>query len=263
MAIMLRTTFDNSDSMSDYYDPHRSVGVPLVLAIINKQAQTQALARMAVGRYPDLAGIEFEWKTETYRGGHGNYLYSPYLIDITDHYAKGTVRRCRYEIQFQTYRQSDLYPYKGYPGNAAQSPQAEAYAPVSNGTATISRNTAKDGIEIRFAERPADSIISRLKANRWRWSRFSKCWYTRYNAHAEAFAAELVKSLQPETEAPQADETTEDTIPPAEASDDLATILDDVPPDPEEETLTAEDMSAITGQEWSEEEAMENFRACC
>lgn len=259
MAIYLETVYDNSDGMTDYYDPHRQAGADLLLAIVPKQAKTQALARMAVGRYPDLAGVGFSWHTENYSMGKGNYLEATdSWVDVPQPGAEEP-RSCRYTVKFNEYG-GKFYPYKGFPGTASQSAQAEASAPISNAAATIARNTAKDGIEIRFSERPADSIISRLKANRWRWSRFSKCWYTRYSTQAEAFAAEIVKLLQPETEAPPAEAI---AIPPAEASSDLAAeVFENRPAEEDEETLTAEDMSAITGQEWTEE-AMEQFRACC
>lgn len=229
MAIYLETVYDASDAMSDYYHPHARVGTDLLLAIVPKQAKTQALARMAVSRYPELAGIEFTWHTENYSMGKGNYLESGYVVDFQD---GAESRRLQYVVKFDEYSKGK-YPFKFYPGIAPASVSSDLAPTISTGAATISHNQEKQGIEIRFAERPDDSVLARLKSHGWRWSRFSKCWYTRQSDAAEAFAAELVGA-----QAPEADEPTE------------------------EQSVTADDMQAITGQEWSEE-AMEDFRAAC
>jgi hypothetical protein len=230
MAIYLETIYDDSDAQSDYYNPHRQMGPDLLLAIVPKQSKTQALARLAVSRYPELAGIEFTWHTENYSMGKGNYLESGYCIDVLD---GAETRPCQYAVKFDDYGKSK-YPYKAYPG-IVPTHSHDAPPTYTNGAATISHNLEKSGIEIRFAARPDDSILARLKAHGWRWSRFSKCWYAKQSDAANAFANELVGSM-----APQAEEE----------------------PDEEEETVSADDMQAITGEEW-DEEAMENFRAAC
>lgn len=74
--------------------------------------------------------------------------------------------------------------------NGDPSAPVEIVAPASAGAtgATVTRNEAKNGIEIRFASRPGDDVLANLKANGWRWSRFSKCWYTRASEEAQKFA---------------------------------------------------------------------------
>ena len=193
MAIYLETIYDDSDAQTDYFNPHRQVGPDLLLAVVPKQAKTQALARMAVSRYPELAAIDFTWHTENYSMGKGNYLESGYCVDVQD--GKET-RPCQYAVKFDEYSKAK-YPYKAYPG--IMPTLATGAAPtVSNGAATIRHNIEKAGIEIRFADRPDDSILARLKSHGWRWSRFSKCWYARQSDSAEAFANELVGSLTPQ-----------------------------------------------------------------
>lgn len=59
---------------------------------------------------------------------------------------------------------------------------------------TVSVNAEKAGVEIRFPSKPADAILSTLKANGWRWSRFASCWYHRDTADARAFAERLIAS---------------------------------------------------------------------
>lgn len=56
---------------------------------------------------------------------------------------------------------------------------------------TVRHNAAKNGIEISFAAKPAPAVLADLKANGWRWSRFSSCWYHTATATAAQFAAKL------------------------------------------------------------------------
>ncbi len=55
----------------------------------------------------------------------------------------------------------------------------------------VSQNEEKDGVEIRFADKPAPAVLDRLKAAGWRWSRFSKVWWHKRTPAALAFAASL------------------------------------------------------------------------
>lgn len=56
---------------------------------------------------------------------------------------------------------------------------------------TWNLNSDKGGVEIRFSERPDSSVLEQLKANGWRWSRFSGCWYQRDSEGARQFAQEF------------------------------------------------------------------------
>jgi len=56
---------------------------------------------------------------------------------------------------------------------------------------TVTLNAEKNGVEIRFPAKPTDAVRERLKANGWRWSRFSECWYHRDSPETRAFAQEV------------------------------------------------------------------------
>ncbi len=45
----------------------------------------------------------------------------------------------------------------------------------------IRRNLDRDGLEINFPEKPLESTINWLKQNHYRWSRFAKVWYKKYD----------------------------------------------------------------------------------
>ena len=63
--------------------------------------------------------------------------------------------------------------------------------------ASVTENTERNGIEIRFTRKPASEVLERIKARRcWRWSKFSKCWYTRANETERAFAHELAQGVK-------------------------------------------------------------------
>ena len=49
-------------------------------------------------------------------------------------------------------------------------------------------NDEKGGVEIYFPGKPSDEIRDNLKANKFRWSRHSKCWYARQDESTIALA---------------------------------------------------------------------------
>ena len=63
----------------------------------------------------------------------------------------------------------------------------------SNKEVGVSRNEEKGGIEIRFNSKPDTSILTKLKENGWRWSRFAKVWWHRYTENDWQFANSIVE----------------------------------------------------------------------
>ncbi len=57
---------------------------------------------------------------------------------------------------------------------------------------TVTENEEKDGVEIRFVDKPAADVRENLKAHGFRWSRFSSCWYKTRSADSLAFALGLI-----------------------------------------------------------------------
>lgn len=90
-------------------------------------------------------------------------------------------------------------------------PVAKPAAPVAK--ATYTENEAKNGVEVRFKERPDDATLGRLKAAGFRWSKPQKLWYARRALRTLDLAKELAgqkpeplpvatPALQPMPEAP-------------------------------------------------------------
>src|ERR1039458_9337277 len=57
MPVTISLKFDNSDSMTDYFDRHASLGPDFLLGYVPKQAQTESLARRLLARYPEFAAL--------------------------------------------------------------------------------------------------------------------------------------------------------------------------------------------------------------
>lgn len=132
MAVTARICYDNSDSMTDYFDSHASLSPRFALLIASKQAQTERLARRAVAPYALLASRDMDWRTETYSMGHGNYLQDkkgfelpPELAGIRRYYRGGEVNHGHWEVEFeQAYSHPiELPAIKGYGAPNAASPQ--------------------------------------------------------------------------------------------------------------------------------------------
>jgi len=192
MGICLDECFDDSDMMTDYFCPHRLVKRRL-LAIVRSQAERESLARRIVEQIPDLKEIEFDWKTEKYSMGHGNYLTakSSHRTSMENAYRfnyggkEGEVP-IFYEVTFTSYGR-EIPHEKYYLGDLT-----EKSGPSSSGNGKeIRENKEKNGVEIIFNSKPDDSILMRLKGHGWRWSRFNQLWYNKLNPENLEFAKSL------------------------------------------------------------------------
>ncbi len=187
MAVYMEINFNDSDLMTDYFNYHHGIGPNMLLAIVPKQAEKQALARRVLERYPELAKLEWEWHTENYSMGHGNYLESSAFGTEKQHAYDGREEvNVWYEIQFNPHARGTMLAYKDYPGIVAV-PQKPGSSVAQNGGAsvvgevTIRRNEEHNGIEVIFPAKPEPSVLEGLKALGFRWSRPQGLWYTRYS----------------------------------------------------------------------------------
>src|SRR5262249_9501901 len=131
--VTARICFNNSDAITDYFDSHASLSPRFALLVVPKQAETERLARKAIEPYALLNSQEFDWHTEKYSMGHGNYLEAKKgfelpadLVGVRNYYRGGPVTHGHWEIQFEhAYsRPIEMPAFQGYgmPG-AALSPQ--------------------------------------------------------------------------------------------------------------------------------------------
>lgn len=177
-GVVLNICFDNSDPMTDYFDPHHSIESHL-LAIIPEGKEDEKSLRNVINRISTLKGIPFKWHTEKYRGGHGNYLKSETCPEERPHpYKKGRQVKCHYEITFQ----------KGYRGENRAVPHPDFYlGEIDDGSnergaileMTIRENPEMGGVEVLFPSKPSREVIDTLKGYGFRWSFKHGLWWKR------------------------------------------------------------------------------------
>jgi hypothetical protein len=63
---------------------------------------------------------------------------------------------------------------------------------------TMKINEELNGIELYFASKPDQSVLSNLKANSFRWSSFKKCWYTKQSEKAFKIVNNLIGEVKEE-----------------------------------------------------------------
>lgn len=169
---------DDSDRMSDYFN-YKTVR-KVLLGWSTTDRNNFAEFRRAARNFPAvefLADCEKEFEhRENYSGGAGYYLgkskYDGWVIKKT--YNDKLEHLVNYLAS-----EADIADCIITPSEQTQI--------ISEGK-TITHNTEKNGVEIRFSGKPADEVLTNLKANGWRWSRFNKVWYNKFSEQAMEFA---------------------------------------------------------------------------
>jgi hypothetical protein len=59
-------------------------------------------------------------------------------------------------------------------------------------------NEELKGIELYFASKPDQNVLTNLKSNGFRWSSFKKCWYTKQSEKALKVANSLTGEIKEE-----------------------------------------------------------------
>ena len=137
---------------------------------------------------------------ENYSMGAGNYLgdgkYSGWIVKSYGlQYGKGNVVETEHLVNL-------MAAQKTAPSSQTQSRPVQVSGssvpsarPVANSQVTVSRNEEKNGVEIRFTTKPAEEVLTVLKKNGFRWSKFSSVWYKAYSDDTLCFANNLAAIL--------------------------------------------------------------------
>ena len=174
---------DKCESQTDYYATQ--TGRRVVLAWSRSTRADFKELRAAAGRFAETchlasAGKDAEHR-DNYSMGRGYYLKAGHRYNSGWYVQKHGLWYLKHDGERSEW-------------GLEQGPKAEGLAaPAGAGVdgVTVSENEAKGGIEIRFPSKPAPEVLAGLKANGWRWSRFSSCWYHRADEGARAFAATM------------------------------------------------------------------------
>lgn len=183
-ALSLTLCFDDGDLATDYHNDHAPLSPRFLVLLARPGAETQARARQALALLPPaLQQLKWEWHKEKYSMGHGNYLQSqsfplPPGSPGTDRPLGrgGLVTHAHWEIEFA--HNGQLLPHAVFgtsprAGEAAPPPVPESAA----GLATLSINTAKDFVQIHFAQKPEESTLAELRARKFRYWAPTRCWW--------------------------------------------------------------------------------------
>ena len=195
MAVKLEITFDDSHPQSDYFAPHRQIGSDLCLGLARKGPKTEKLARSVLAKYPELNKYKFAWHTENFSMGHGNYLISEHTGIRMNHGAYDGRREVetRFEIRFDTYAK-DMYPYKNYTSAELMQSPNETDQAFQGADVTMRLNDEKEGVELKFTEKPPEEIMASLRIAGFRWSRPKRIWYAKQNERTIAFAERICRN---------------------------------------------------------------------
>jgi len=179
-GLALDICFDNSDPMTDYFDPHRCLESRL-LAVIPDGREDERSLRNVIDRIPNLKEIPFEWRAEKYSMGHGNYLESKTCPERRRHPHEDRQVNCRYEITFRKGRlgrENRAIPHPEYYLGEIN-PAGESGGKANVGEVTLRENPELNGLEVIFPCEPEPSVIDCLKGLGFRRSFKQGLWYRR------------------------------------------------------------------------------------
>jgi hypothetical protein len=218
MAVTVCAKFNDFAPQVDHFDYHAGLGCPdFALLIVPKQSKTEKLARQALSLCPELAvgaGLDWTWKSETWSMGHGNYLQSsvfelpPELRGCaTFTFGRNTpLTQAFWEIEFTTNLREgklvEMWPHRNFRNVSARPPHRSEENLRSPITARVELNHERQGVEIHFTRRPDDAALQPLRDDRrWRYTGFSRCWYSRACPETTAWAESFVAAFNKPREA--------------------------------------------------------------
>lgn len=188
MGISIGAYYDGSDPMTDYYDRHHSIDRKYLLAIVRKGARREEILRDIISRIPELQSLVWEWHVEEYSMGHGTYLESSKVGEVE--VSGSNILHYWYELSFT--HEAKFPKSKFFVDSDRMRPQDIPATQSAGGSiGTVSINHSKNGVEIKFPGKPAQSVLDRLHAERFRWSRFGKVWYKSYSDSAYNTACDI------------------------------------------------------------------------
>lgn len=227
---------DNSDAMSDYYDPEHWEGIAskddtvLVVDFNYGFDGEQVVGGRIYATTHYLKSFGVAWQANPPRKNwhlerQGHIIASGNGIGSIDGYdtGKAALKRVLADIE-----QALTRPV------VAATADTDKPAATADLVVTVSRNAAKNGIEIKFSSKPAESIIARLHAAGFRFSYQQSLWYAkdtpgRWDAAMTIYHAVMLRDALPEAQpAPSVAEAVPADAEPAEAetADEVATLAD-------------------------------------
>ena len=80
--------------------------------------------------------------------------------------------------------------------NTVEQQEEEVPATQISHNVEVIYNTDKNGIELKFADKPSEEVRANLKANGFRWSKYNKVWYVKDTEEARDFVEAYFNSSE-------------------------------------------------------------------
>jgi len=169
---------DQSDMMTDYWCPSSWDGVATKDGfIVCVDVSTYTLRKAGKDGWPQFQATPGNSKWHVERNGR-------ILAHGVGIYAAGNFNREGAETKRITDKLEAACVLR-----AATTPTIAPVAPETG--VEVRENEQHDGVEVVFANRPADAVLETLKAAGFRWSRPQRLWYAKRNATRLALARSL------------------------------------------------------------------------
>lgn len=199
------------DLRTDYFSSHTDQYA--IIGFAYSEREDFHAMRLAAVSFPPTAalgpdgpsGVEHR---DNYSMGGGNYLKNG------DKNCTGwRVRSHRMPLHDSLLNREIQFAYTPPPSSPAALAQSAGVSGI-----TITHNREKDGIELRFPDKPSAEIRDQLKSHGWRWSRFGSCWYKRCNAAEWDFALSIAGNPSPQASTDQTPEPQQEASPGVDAA---------------------------------------------
>ncbi|MCU7522713.1 MAG: hypothetical protein HF312_21070 [Ignavibacteria bacterium] len=190
-VIIAQLMADDSNSMEDYYGGHSTKTVILAFSKHERDLFPEMRKAALNCDIPEIRALadapaNYEHREKWSMGG-GYYLaegrYSGWKI------TKAGRTLDAEEWHYIAGQENGFYAFK----------KQAAVAPVEEsepcGEIATRRNEEHNGIEIIFPGKPSAAVLSELKENGWRWSKFQGLWYNRYSEDNWEFAQHINELL--------------------------------------------------------------------
>jgi len=191
---------DDSDAMTDYFSSHCETTIYLAFSSHGKdlfsEMRKAAANSQHTEKYAEVPTVDHNGETRTENNKnwwHPEDEHREKWSMGSGYYLGEKFSRSGWQV-----RKSRICSLQTLQIAAAQGryfikdvPSPVSVVQVDQPGKTVTHNQDKNGIEIRFTDKPAPEVLTALKANGFRWSHFNKVWYAKFSPDALRFAEGL------------------------------------------------------------------------
>jgi len=186
IPVIIQLHYNNSDSLSDYYNPQANHGESYLLGYVRKGTpRTERAFRAIVAKYPQLAGLTWTWESGIYES---RWLQSEPVTTLGENfttYGGHNNPPAWWNVELGSY-QKDLAPFKGYSDTLTpRTPATPTPEPGDPAGYTVTHD--RDWTWISFETKPDAVTLDKIRPHA-RFSRRRLAWYVTSAVDAETVA---------------------------------------------------------------------------